>query len=198
MDINTATLLLTNTENIKYFKDQCKHFQRESTSLLTDYFETINADAVAWLRSLPKGVKSKSSFYKYITPLYSLLVNIDVIKACGENLCTSLHTTIKRVFKDNVDRIINERKQHDNAPEKYTDDDEENSIDLDILEVVDVTYDTEEHNDLAYTTPNSSSQTLQQKYDDLFKEYIRLKALYERAEIELSRVWDLVNKIVSK
>jgi hypothetical protein len=198
MDIHTATLLLTNGENVKYFKEQLRHFQREQTSSLKEYLDIINDNAVKWLSSLPKGIKSKSTFHKYKAPLYCLLEHKDVIAAYGENYCVGVLRSMKQAFKDSIDSIINERKQpncvtaDDNATESVSEcqsDDDGSVLDISNLEVVE-----------AVAPIDSKDQKLQyellkNKYDSLLREHSRVKGVLERADSELSRAWGLLNKM---
>jgi len=196
MDIHTATSLLTNTENIKYFKEQLKHFQREQTSNLKDYFDLINEDAVKWLNSLPKGVKSKSTFHKYKSPLYFLLEHKDVVHVYGESYCVGVLRSMKQAFKDSIDKIINERKQSncasvdDNVTENASEcqsDDEASVIDINTLEVVEavVPIDTNDY--------KKQYELLKNKYDKLQFEYNLTKTMLES---ELSKAWRLLDKMV--
>jgi hypothetical protein len=196
MDIHTATSLLTNTENIKYFKEQLRHFQREQTSSLKDYFDLINEDAVNWLSSLPKGVKSKSTFHKYKSPLYFLLEHKDTINVYGETYCVGVLRSMKQAFKDSIDKIINERKQSncasvdDNVTENASEcqsDDEESVIDINTLEVVEDAVTTDK-NDY-----KKQYELLKNKYDRLLFEHNLVKTMLES---ELSRAWRIVDKMV--
>lgn len=200
MDTQTATTLLTNNEHVKYFKDQLKHFQRAPETSLKDYLDTINDNVVGWLNSIPKGVKSKSTFHKYKAPLYVILEHNDVINAYGYNYCTSVLRNIKQTFKENIDKIISERKQSVQEEESMTDDfhdqhntDDESELALDNIE------------GLEYSCKHEQSSKAQTKYDnlliehnELLKEYALVKGLLERADKELSRVWLLVDKLSAK
>jgi hypothetical protein len=196
MDIHTATSLLTNTENIKYFKDQLRHFQREQTSNLKDYFDLINEDAVKWLNSLPKGVKSKSTFYKYKSPLYFLLEHKDVVDVYGETYCVGVLKNMKQAFKDSIGKIINERKQSnsasvdDNVTENASEcqsDDDASVLDINTLEVVEdvVAIDTNDY--------KKQYELMKNKYDRLLFEHNLTKTMLES---QLSIAWRLVDKMV--
>jgi hypothetical protein len=200
MEVKTAITLLNNYEHVKYLKDQLKHFQRAQESPLKEYLDIINNNAIEWLQSLPKGVKSKSTFHKYKAPLYVLLEHQDVINAYGYNYCTSVLKNVKQAFKDNIDKIISERKQNSLEEEVATEEgneqqdcDDELGIEIENIDVVEKSNKHEQHS------------RIQQKYDnlliehnELLKEYALVKGLLERADKELSRVWQLVDKLSAK
>jgi hypothetical protein len=200
MEAQTAIALLNNNEHVKYFRDQLKHFQRAPDSALKEYLDIINNNAVEWLHSLPRGVKSKSTFHKYKAPLYVLLEHQDVINAYGFNYCTTVLKNVKQAFKDSIDKIISERKQNGQEEEVATeesheqqDSDDELGIDIENIDVVEKSNKHEQHS------------KIQQKYDnlliehnELLKEYALVKGLLERADKELSRVWQLVDKLSAK
>jgi ribosomal silencing factor RsfS len=195
MDIHTATSLLTNTENIKYFKEQLRHFQREQTSSLKDYLDLISEDVVKWLSSLPKGVKSKSTFHKYKSPLYFLLEHKDTINVYGETYCVGVLRSMKQAFKDSIDKIISERKQSncasvdDNVTENASEcqSDDESVIDINTLEVVEdvVAIDTNDY--------KKEYELMKNKYDRLLFEHNLVKTMLES---QLSIAWRLVDKMV--
>lgn len=197
MDIRRALTLLTNGENNKYFKDQVKHFHKEQRSPLKEYIELVNKDPVQWLRSLPKGIKSKSTFHKYKAPLYVLLENEEVNEEYGESYCVSVIKNIKDSFKENIDNIINERKNtttsgSDSANKSLDFDnpsDEEDSVlDLNNLEVANTTCQDDDN----------CNNDIQEEYAKLKKSYELMKVRLEYTERELSRVWELVHKMASK
>jgi hypothetical protein len=205
MDLRTATSLLSNAENIKYFKDQLRHFQVEQSNSLKEYLDTIKTDGTAWLNSLPKGIKSKSTFHKYKAPIYSLLEHTDVVSVYGENYCSAVLKSMKQAFKESIDDIINHRKGNntstldDNATVS-TDanecDDEDSSLDLNALEVAEPSNTTT--SDVVVEDYKKLYDLLNRKHNDLLNEHIRLKTMLERADSELSRVWGLLNRMVSK
>jgi hypothetical protein len=196
MDIHTATSLLTNTEHIRYFKEQVRHFKREQTSSLKDYLDFLSEDVVKWLSSLPKGVKSKSTFHKYKSPLYFLLEHKDTINVYGETYCVGVLRSMKQAFKDSIDKIISERRQSncaladDNLTESVSEcqsDDEVSVLDINNLEVVEdvVAIDTNDY--------KKEYELMKNKYDRLLFEHNLVKTMLES---QLSIAWRLVDKMV--
>jgi hypothetical protein len=200
MDTQTATTILKNNEHVKYFKDQLRNFQRAPETSLKDYLDIVNNDAVEWLHSLPKGVKSKSTFHKYKAPLYVLLEHKDIIDAYGYNYCTTVLRNLKQAFKDNIDKIISERKQIGQEEEVVVDEihekedsDDESDLELDNIDIVEKTDKYEQHSKVHVKYDN-----LLVEHNELLREYALVKGLLERADKELSRVWLLVDKLSSK
>lgn len=201
MDVQTSTTLLTNNELVKYFKDQLRHFKISPETSLKEYLDIINGDAVAWLNSLPKGVKSKSTFHKYKAPLYVILEHKDVINAYGYNYCTSVLRNVKQTFKDSIDKIISERKQSGQEEEvavdevhEQEDSDDEPELVLEDMEVVEKSVDRHEQHSKIQVKYNN----LLDEHNELLREYALVKGLLDRADRELSRVWSLVDKLSSK
>lgn len=200
MEVQTATNLLQNSEHVKYFKEQLKHFQRGSETSLKDYLDIINNNAVEWLHSLPKGVKSKSTFHKHKAPLYAILEHKDVIDAYGYNYCTTVLRNLKQAFKNNIDKILNERKQNGQEEEvavdevhEQEDSDDESELVVDNIDIVEKTDKYEQHSKV-----NVKYDNLLVEHNELLREYALVKGLLERADKELSRVWLLVDKLSSK
>lgn len=200
MEAQTAITLLNNNEHVKYFKDQLKHFQRSPESPLKEYLDIINNNATEWLQSLPKGVKSKSTFHKYKAPLYVILEHKDVLDAYGYNYCTTVLKNVKEAFKASIDKIINERKQNGQEEEALPEEsvaqhesDDELGVDLENLENTDKPKKHEEYSKIQTMYDNILIER-----NELLKEYALVRGLLERADKELSRVWQLVDKLSSK
>lgn len=196
MDILKATNILSQSstaENIKYFKDQTKHFNKEPTSNLKDYLDFINSDVSAWLSSLPKTIKGKSTFHKYKAPIYVLLEHKDVMDTFGQVYCANITKNIKLGFKECINKILEERNNNtpaddDNHTEVSIDDDDDTSeLDINTLEPV-----------CSNETYKAQFEALKVKYEILEREHIRTKALLECADKGLERVWELVYKLANK
>ena len=207
MDLKTATSLLPKEQLTKYFKEQCKHFKREETSNLKDYFDIVKKDATAWLRSLPNSVRSKSTFHKYKAPLYALLEHKEVVALYGEEYCSTVSKNLKQAFKDSIQDVINERTKENIVlvedtetictEENHDSDDEQSQLDLDSLEVAEPTK-TNLQESTGVEDYKQKYFALKSRYDDLQKELTRVKCINERSDNELSRVWGILDKIVSK
>jgi hypothetical protein len=210
MDIKTATSLLNNDELRKYFKNQCWVFHMESTSNLKDYFDTINTDTTAWLRSLPKSIKSKVAFHKYKAPVYFLLEHPNVIALLSQDYCSILLNNIKQAFKDSINDIINERTSTNTVTvgeteSTYTEAKPQSACNnvnkLDhIVDTEDISTNTNNYDEILLEDKTLKKEflALQREYQKLQFEYDCVKMELAMTDAQLTRVWDLLDKIVSK
>lgn len=189
MNVEQALLILTKStpENHKYFKDQIGHFKIDSQSALKDYLDTINTNTLEWLRTLPENVKGKSTFHKYKAPIYELLMNTSIKEAYGEVFCATLTKQIRNVFKDNIDNIIQERKQTNNIVIDDDNTDVSNDSDIDSNHESDI-IDTDTHKHI-HNINQTKNIDYKEAYDSLLTQYDRLKIKHDCAKEELTRVW---------
>jgi hypothetical protein len=220
MDIKQCISVLSqekNKDHIKYFKEQVKIYNYDTTEQLKTLLDNINNNPKEWLTSLPKSAKKVASIRKYKVALCVLLDTKQVIDVLGTEYCVDVRNTINTYFKDNVQDLVNKREKevHHEINSENADIDQEvcsesnddvcSELDIDQLYVVEPSLHSindgsvEPKHDLVNTNnQTSSTKTLQEKYDELVKEHIRVKALHERAEMELTRVWGFVNKLATK
>lgn len=116
MIIQDAIQFLTKIpEKHKYFIEQLQHFHVEHSSPLKDYLDIIDNDVLLWLNNSPLRIKAKSTFYKFKSPIHSLLESSLVIEQYGQSYCTNLAKKITQVFSKHIQGIINERNPDTNV-----------------------------------------------------------------------------------
>jgi hypothetical protein len=109
----------SNTDHLKYFKEQTRHFKLEPSSSLKQYFDRIYQDTLTWLQTLPSNAKSKSTFNKYKASVYLLLEQETVVAELGSQYCDTVIKAIKECFKENIDNVVKHReKRIETKPEE--------------------------------------------------------------------------------
>jgi hypothetical protein len=111
MDIDKATKILTNDEQIKNFTDQVQGLNIQPSTNLKDFFTTITQNPLEWLRSLPEHNKSDNALRRYKTPLNTLLKHTQVKEALGEEFCATTIKHIQNGYKDHINDIITQRNK---------------------------------------------------------------------------------------
>jgi hypothetical protein len=101
----------TNTDHVKYFKEQARHYKLEPSSSLKGYFDFICKDTLNWLQTLPNNAKSKSTFNKYKASVYLLLEHDSVITELGSQYCETVIKCIKECFKEHIDNVVKQRER---------------------------------------------------------------------------------------
>lgn len=218
MDIQQAINLLSN-ENHKYFVEQINHFEIDTTKPLKYYLDFINSDIIGWFKSAPTNIKAESTYYKFKSPLGTLLQNKDIVQEYGLTYCNTLSNNITTVFSKHKKEILKERKTN-NVTIEDTRKDTINSTSDTSSEIIEDTDDEQEddsglghpdqwvNKDISTTTNDDYKQkyenlqlrydNLQESYDTLTKDYHYVKGQFERTDSELSRVWEFLNKFASK
>jgi len=111
MDIDKATKLLTNDEQLKTFTDQLQGLKLQPSTNIQNLFTLITQNPLEWFRSLPKDNKTENSLRRYKTPLYTLLNNTEVKNIFGEEYCKSTLKQIKNAYNNNINTILEERNK---------------------------------------------------------------------------------------
>jgi hypothetical protein len=215
MNIQQAINLLSG-ENHKYFVEQINHFKIDTSSQLKDYLDFINSDIIGWFKSAPENIKAESTYYKFKSPINNLLEHKNVIEQCEHTYCTTLAKNITKTFSKYKKDIIKRNKSisinqhqahtpsssHDTETNDYSDNEPDNNSGLgdpDDLEYADpLKYKTDIDYKNKYESLQQIHNNLQDDYNALMKDHQYLKGQYERCNSELIRVWDFLNKFVSK
>jgi len=110
MDIQQAINLLSG-ENHKFFKEQVSYFEIDITTPLKEYLDIIDNDVLEWFKSAPKQYTKESTFFKFKSPLHTLLQHKDVVEQYGHTYCNTLSNKITNVFsKHKKDIVKNDKK----------------------------------------------------------------------------------------
>lgn len=185
MDIDKATQILTNEEQLKNFTDQVQGLNIQSSANLTEFFIKITQNPLEWLKSLPEHNKTDNALRRYKTPLNTLLKHTQVKEALGKEFCDTTIKHIQNGYKEHIDEILTQRNKTMNVPtdtysdtSSNTDDTEHNTIINDNHS--DTSTEPEDNSsipDPVYEDPKQRKETnidyknkydiLQQKYQDL-------------------------------
>jgi hypothetical protein len=111
MDIDKATQILTNEEQLKNFTDQVQGLNIQSSTNLTEFFIKITQNPLEWLRSLPEHNKSDNALRRYKTPLNTLLKDTQVKEALGKEFCDTTIKHIQKGYKEHIDEILTQRNK---------------------------------------------------------------------------------------
>lgn len=213
MDVQQATQLFTNAEQLKHFKDQVKTLNVQPSTNLQDFFNIITQDTLNWLSTLPKGAQKEDALRKYKTPLNTLLNNKQVQEALGQKYCETTRTTIKQGYKDNIDSVIQQRSRTMTLPPDTKNDDTTNNIDeIPTSETCDDTESESEASlaleDIEYQNPKDKTKTiddyksmyekLKQRYEQLEFKHKEQQALLQELRNDKAQMFNLMNKLVSK
>lgn len=208
MDIQQAINLLSG-ENHKYFVEQINHFKIDTTSQLKDYLDFINSDIIGWFKSAPENIKAESTYYKFKSPINNLLEHKDVIEHYGHTYCTTLAKNITKTFSKHKQDIIKRNKSininhqplnvHTDTCSDTSTEPEDNSS------IPDPVYQDPNENTITnidyknkYESLKQIHKNLQESYNKLEIDNQYLKGQFERTDGELKRVWDFLNKFISK
>lgn len=118
MTVKTAIEIASNapnTDHIKYFKEQLRHFKIDPSSTLKEYFDFIEQDTLTWLQGLPYNARSKSTFNKYKASVNLLLEHDSIVAEYGEQYCETVIRAIKNCFKENIDNVVKQRENRNNG-----------------------------------------------------------------------------------
>jgi hypothetical protein len=111
MDIDKATKILTNEEQIKNFTDQVQGLNIQPSTNLKEVFTTITQNPLEWLRSLPEHNKSDNALRRYKTPLNTLLKDTQVKEALGTDFCATTIKHIQNGYKEHINEIVTQRNK---------------------------------------------------------------------------------------
>lgn len=197
MDIDKATNLLTNDEQLKTLTDQLQGLKLQPSTNIKDLFTSITQNPLEWLKCLPKHNKTENSLRRYKTPLYTLLNNTQVKEILGAEYCKSTLKQIKQAYNNNINTILEERNKtmsvsletnsvssdiSDNDSCAETETSEGLGIPIDELEVdTEATQKKNNNNPLDY---QQQYETLNKKYTDLLSEHDNLKKQYKKLNNE--------------
>jgi hypothetical protein len=218
MDILKATGTFTNAEQARHFTRQVDALNIQTSTNIIDFFNIITQDPLHWLSSLPKEAQSDDALRKYKTPLNTLLNNTQVKELLGEQQCDNIRKNIQKGYKNNIEQVLKQRNKTMNIPLELKDD--TNVVDEDVVSSLDTESDNSSDNDsdhdntvlnveeLEYENPKDkiktkdyqekTIKTLEKKLQDAEIDIKVLKTSLHHLKLENDKVWELVNRLVSK
>lgn len=206
----------SNSDHLKYFKEQVRHLKKEHTSDLKELLDFIHNDTQTWLRTLPDNAKSKPTFHKYRASIYQLLENSDVIAKFGSEYCSSVTKAIKNCFKNHLDIVVQERsatntrtisvsstsqptqqdkdEETDNSPSETDNESEDDSSDEEDYQKKDVelmTMTTLSQSAISTVSSQDTAceeQDLKKAYNEMFAKYNELNIKYSALQSQHSEL----------
>lgn len=210
----------SNTEHLKYVKEQFRHFKIEPTSSLKEYFDFIYNDTLTWLQTLPNNARSKPTFNKYKASIYHLLESTEVVNAFGSHYCADVSKAIKECFKQNIDDVVQGRTSA-NDNNQMSPLHKEQDVKCSVVDnVIESDYSNDEEPDLDITTlevnPSSNhkpaspfdvdkvvEKDYKKAYEELKQSYATLQQKHDHTIIQMlekenQQLWKLLNKFAEK
>lgn len=188
MDIENATKILTNEEQLKNFTDQVQGLHIQPSTQLKEFFTQITQNPLQWLNSLPEYNKSDNALRRYKTPLNTLLKHTQVKEVLGEDFCSTTIKHIQNGYKEHINEILTQRNKTMNLSidthsdtTSHTHDTEHNTIiDDNHSETSTEPEDNSSIPEPVYEDPKQKQKTI----DDYMKQYNDLQNRYQDLNIE--------------